>query len=134
VFYHHNEIGGAELFTSLRFQPQFTYSVQSNHHIAASYLRSLHRYLFKNVSFILKYESRNKLTKYKPSYAMTELHCNFLIKMVKDCYLGLSSSTGSSLAREMLDMTITSMMKLSNNFLVTNQWITCRILINKKVY
>jgi len=36
-------------------------------------------------------------------------------------YLGLSSSTGSSLAREMLDITITSMMKLSNNFLVTNQ-------------
>jgi hypothetical protein len=39
----------------------------------------------------------------------------------KKVYLGLSSSTGSSLARDMLDMTITSMMKLSNNFLVTNQ-------------
>ena len=40
---------------------------------------------------------------------------------LKEVHLGLSSSTGSSEAREMLETAMTSMMKLSNSFLVTNQ-------------
>ena len=60
------------------------------------------------------------------AWRVTWNYANNPFKIAK--YLGLSSSTGSSEASDILDTAITNMIKLSNNFFVTNQWIICLIL------